>query len=63
MAKVQAQVAGGAIKQIEADTVADVKQQLNVPNYTATVNGEPESDSYELEDYEFVALAQPVKAG
>jgi len=61
MAKVQAQVAGGDIKQIEATTVADVKSALGVPKHTATVNGEPEDDGYYLSDYEFVSLAESTK--
>ena len=61
MAKVNAQVTGGAIKQIEAETVAEVKAQLQAAGYTATVNGEPEGDDYELADYEFVSLAPAVK--
>ena len=61
MAKVQAQVVGGSIKQIEANTVGEVKEQLSSPTYTATVNGEPEADDYQLEDYEFVSLAPAVK--
>lgn len=63
MAKVQAQVAGGSIKQIAASTVRDAKAKMNCAGYTATVNGDPADDSYELSDFEFVALAKPVKAG
>lgn len=61
MAKVTAQVVGGQLKQIEADTVAEVKSQLNLTNYQATVNGDPQGDDYELADYEFVALSPQVK--
>lgn len=61
MAKVQAQVVGGDIKQHEADTVASLKSALNLGNYQATVNGEPVDDDHQLSDYEFVALAPKVK--
>lgn len=61
MAKVQVQVVGGAIKQMDIGTVGDVKRSLEAENYTATVNGEPKEDSYHLEDYEFVSLAPAVK--
>ena len=63
MAKVQAQVTGGAIKQIEASTVKDVKTQLGVPGYTAQVNGDPQNDDYDLSDFEFVSLTEAVKGG
>lgn len=61
MPKVNVQVIGGAIKQIEANTVGDVKTAMDAGKYTATVNGEPAEDSYVLSDYEFVALAPQVK--
>ena len=61
MAKVHAQVTGGTIKEIEAATVGEAKQQLGAEKYTATVNGEPVDDSQELCDFEFVALAPSVK--
>lgn len=61
MAKVQTQVIGGQIKQLEVGTVGDVKAQLSATGYTATVNGQPVQDSYVLKDYEFVSLAPAVK--
>lgn len=63
MAKVNVQVAGGSIQQKEAATVGDIKAIMGAQGYVATVNGEPADDNYELEEYEFVALAKPVKAG
>lgn len=61
MAKIHAQVVGGLIKEIEASSIAECKKIMDAANYTATVNGEPESDDYELSDFEFVALAPAVK--
>ena len=63
MAKVQVQVAGGTIKQIEADTVGEAASQVGAEGYTATVNGEPADFDQELNDFEFVAFAKQVKAG
>lgn len=63
MAKVNVQVAGGSIQQKEAATVGDLKRIMQADNYVATVNGEPADDGYSLEEYEFVALSKPVKAG
>ena len=61
MAKVQVQPVGGSITQREATTVSDLKRQMDLPTYQATVNGEPVDDNYDLEDYEFVSLAPKVK--
>ena len=59
---VSAQAVGGSLKIVEnVTTVADVKKQLGLPNYTATVNGEPAEDGEELEANVFVSLAPAVK--
>ncbi len=63
MAKIQAQLTGGSIKEVIANTVGDVKRQLGVPTYTAHVNGNPAADSHQLKDFEFVTLTESVKAG
>lgn len=63
MAKVQVQVEGGAIQQKVADTVGELKTQMGMRDYTATVNGDNANDSYELVDFDFVSLAKPLKAG
>lgn len=63
MARVTAQIAGGTRKEGEARTVGELKAKLNVPGHIAVVNGENESDDHVLSDNDFVALAQPVKAG
>lgn len=63
MSKVQVKVAGGAIQEKEANTIGDLKRLVSAEGYVATVNGEPEGDDYELQEFEFVSLAKPVKAG
>lgn len=64
MAKVTGQVLGGDPKVLDGvTTVGDVKGRLQVSNHTATVNGEPADDGYELSDYEFVTLSPAVKGG
>ena len=63
MAKVQAQVVGGQIKQLDTDTVGSIKQILGAPNHAAAVNGNPADDGYRLRDYEFVSLSSTVKSG
>lgn len=66
MAKVTAQVLGGDPKVLDHSdivTVADVKARLQVPNHTATVNGDTVRDDHELSDYEFISLSPAVKGG
>ena len=64
MAKVTAQVLGGAVKVLEdVYTVNDVREEMGCENHTATVNGEPADGDYELEDFEFVSLSPSVKGG
>lgn len=63
MARIQVKVAGGDIQEKQADTVGELAQALGLESYTAAVNGEPVDADYELQDYEFVSFAKPVKAG
>jgi hypothetical protein len=64
MAKVTAQVLGGDPKVLDdCGTVGQVKSRLGVATHTATVNGEPAEDSYQLSDFEFVSLSPAVKGG
>ena len=63
MAKVYAKVAGGNPKEINCETLKCVKEQMSASGYVATVNGEPEDDSYTLANDDFIVLAKPVKAG
>lgn len=63
MASVLACVLGGDPVRLEAADVGDVKEQLNVATYTATVDGEPTDDSFELTDEQFVSLSPSVKGG
>lgn len=63
MAKVIAKVIGGQPKEMDAESVADLKAQLSLTNYTASVNGSTVEDGYELTDYEFVSLSPSVKGG
>lgn len=63
MAKVQVQVAGGEIMQKDASSIRGLQCEVDAKGYQAAVNGEPVDEDYELEDYEFVTFAKPVKAG
>ncbi len=66
MAKnVQAQVAGGEIKQYRGvDEVSDLREKIGLgKDHTATINGEPAADGDELNDYDFVSFAPAVKGG
>lgn len=64
MAKVTAKVTGGSIQEMDVSKVGDARSRLSLgADYKATVNGEPEGDSYELDDYDFLAFAPGVKGG
>jgi len=60
---VHAQVLGGEIKTVEVDTVGDVRKLLEVPNHTASVDGEPAEDDEELADFSFVSFSPAIKGG
>lgn len=60
--KITAQAVGGQPKTFDnVERVGDVKREMELESYQATVNGEPADDDYELSDYEFVSLAPKVK--
>ena len=61
MAAVSAKVIGGSLQLKEATTVAELASLLGVPNHQASVNGNPEDGTYELEEGEFVTFAEKVK--
>lgn len=63
MAKVTVKVIGRNVQEMDAGTVGEVKANLGLPKYAASVNGVPQDDSYTLEDFEFVSLSEPVKGG
>lgn len=63
MASVVCCVLGGSPRRVEAGTVGEAKDELGLTNHTATVNGEPVDDGYELLDEEFVSFAPAVKGG
>ena len=64
MANITVKVTGGNVQEMsDVDTVGQVKARLSLQSYTATVNGEPEDDDFELEDYNYVTLSTAVKGG
>lgn len=61
---ITAQVLGGQPRVIEASTVKEAFDLLNLSgNYSASINGEPADLSDSLEDYNFVSFAPAVKGG
>lgn len=62
--RVTVQVVGGQQKTVDnVSTISQLKEMFNVPNHTATINGEPATSSSALGDYNFVHLAPAVKGG
>lgn len=48
---------------IEAETIADLKAEYELPNHTASVKGNPVDDDYELSDFDTILLAPGNKNG
>lgn len=63
MAKVIVRVVGQNPREVEAGTVGELKRNLGLNNYTASINREPASDGDGLEDDDLVLLAPSVKGG
>lgn len=62
--KVTVAVLGGQTKTYDdISSVDEVKSMLNLPNHTATLNGEPVGNDAQLDDYAYIALAPAVKGG
>lgn len=47
----------------EGSTVGGLKATLGLPNYTATINASPASDSEVLSDGDYVNLTESIKGG
>lgn len=59
---VAAKVSGGKLQMVEAATLGELKETLDVENYQATIDGEPQSDNdYKLQNDSVVILTAPVK--
>ncbi len=64
MASVVAFVLGGKPKRMEADSVQEAKELLNLDgNYTASVDGEPANLGDQLDDDQCVTFSPAVKGG
>lgn len=64
MAEIVAKVSGGNWVDSTAETVKGLRKEFKLGSeYRATVNGEPEDDSYELSDHETVVFAPAMKGG
>ncbi len=65
--KVTIQIAGGSPKVVNGvDTLGDAKKKGGIEDdkYTASINGEPETDDeLELDDFCYISFAPSVKGG
>ena len=50
-------------RESDATSLSSLKLELNLENYAATVNGEPQSGDYELGEYDVVHFSEAVKGG
>jgi hypothetical protein len=63
MAKVIVKVLGSAPREIDADSVGELKSELGLDSYSASVNGDPADSSTELSEGQLVTFAPSVKGG
>ena len=63
MAKVIVVVTGTSPKEVEANTVGEVKEKLNLQSYTGSVNKQPADNSTSLSDGDLVTLSTAQKGG
>lgn len=65
MPNIVTKVTGGKVRELEdCNTVREVRKELGLDKtYTATVNGEPEDDTFELSEDDYVVFAPAVKGG
>ena len=64
MARVLVRISGqSGVKEVEASDIASLKSQLDLGNYSATINGEPANDGDDLFNDAVVSFAQSVKGG
>ena len=63
MAKVIYKIVGGALSEADASTVGELKSQLGLTSYTATVNRTPKENDQALSEGDTVFLSEGSKAG
>ena len=65
MAKVSVKISGGRIEEYEVETLAELKQELDlVGNYSYAVNGvNVTDDAHEFADYQMVNITENIKSG
>ena len=64
MADVIGCILGGAPRRLQAESIADLREQLGVgSDYRLTVNGEEVGMDFVLSDEDFVSAAPGVKGG
>lgn len=63
MANVIVKVLGSSPKDADAETVGELKEELGLESYSASVNGSPADNDQELSDGQLVTFAPSVKGG
>lgn len=64
MALVKVKTLGNAaITEYSVDTIGELKKELSLENYSASVNGSAQNDDFELSDAQLVTFAPSVKGG
>ena len=64
MALVKVKILGNSeVKEYSVDSIGELKEELDLKNYSANVNGSAQSDDFKLSDAQLVTLAPSVKGG
>ena len=64
MALVKVKTLGNAqISEYSVETIGELKAELGLENYSASVNGSSQDDSFQLSDAQLVTFAPSVKGG
>lgn len=62
MALVKVKVLGSnEVKEYSVDTIGELKKELDLDNYSATVNGDAQNDGFEPQDADLITFAPSVK--
>lgn len=64
MALVKVKILGNPeVKEYSVETIGELKKELEFDNYSASVNGEAQNDSYRPSDAQLITLSPSVKGG
>ena len=64
MALVKVKILGNPkVEEYSVDSIGELKKELGLEGYSATVNGSAQDDSYSPQDAQLITFAKAVKGG